>query len=70
MIKELSKIKYKNYNIFYGESHDEMEMKKFYAVNQEFLEGDRIQRLHFMLQRIYKYLLYTEWIDANLKLVW
>ena len=62
-----------NYRGLYGKSYDEEEKKKekkFNAVNKEFLECDKIQRLNLMLQRMYKYLLYEEWIDANLKIVW
>ena len=49
---------------------DEEKEEKLNAINEKFLECDKIQSLNLMLQRMYKYLLYEEWIDANLKLTW
>ena len=73
IINKFSEMEHINYRGLYGKSYDEEEKKKekkFNAVNKEFLECDKIQRLNLMLQRMYKYLLYEEWIDANLKIVW
>lgn len=67
---EMEQISYKTLcDESYGKADKEKE-KKFDAVNEKFLESDKIQNLNLMLQRMYKYLLYEEWIDANLKLEW
>lgn len=73
IINKFSKMEHINYRGLYGESYDKEEKKKekkFNAVNKEFLECDKIQRINLMMQRMYKYLLYEKWIDENLKIVW
>lgn len=57
------------YGESYGKAEEEKE-EKLNAINEKFLECDKIQNLNLMLQRMYKYLLYEDWIDANLKLTW
>lgn len=72
IINKFSEMEHISYRTLYGESYGKAEKekeKKFNAVNKEFLECDRIQSLNLMLQRMYKYLLYEEWIDANLRLI-
>lgn len=62
-----------SYKTLYGESYgkaEEEKEEKLNAINEKFLECDKIQNLNLMLQRMYKYLLYEDWIDANLKLTW
>lgn len=67
---EMEQISYKTlYGESYGKAEDEKE-EKLNAINEKFLECDKIQNLNLMLQRMYKYLLYEDWIDANLKLTW
>lgn len=73
LINDFSKMKQISYKTLCDESYekaDKEKEKKFDAVNEKFLESDKIQNLNLMLQRMYKYLLYEEWIDANLKLEW
>lgn len=73
LINDFSKMKQISYKTLCDESYekaDKEKEKKFDAVNEKFLESDKIQNVNLMLQRMYKYLLYEEWIDANLKLEW
>ena len=70
LINEFFEMEQISYKTLYGESYGKAEEPKFNAINEKFLECDKIQSLNLMLQRMYKYLLYEEWIDANLKLTW
>ncbi len=70
LINEFFEMEQISYKTLYGESYGKAEEEKFNVVNEKFLECDKIQNLNLMLQRMYKYLLYEDWIDANLKLTW
>ncbi len=70
LINEFFEMEQISYKTLYGESYGKAEEPKFNAINEKFLESDKIQNVNLMLQRMYKYLLYEEWIDANLKLEW
>lgn len=73
LINEFFEMEQISYKTLYGESYGKAEKEKeekFNTVNEKFLESDKVQNLNLMLQRMYKYLLYEEWIDANLKLTW
>lgn len=70
LINEFFEMEQISYKTLYGESYGKAEEPKFNAINEKFLESDKIQNVNLMLQRMYKYLLYEEWIDANLKLTW
>lgn len=73
LINEFFEMEQISYKTLYGESYgkaEEEKEEKLNAINEKFLECDKIQSLNLMLQRMYKYLLYEEWIDANLKLTW
>ena len=73
LINEFFEMEQISYKTLYGESYgkaEEEKEEKLNAINEKFLECDKIQNLNLMLQRMYKYLLYEDWIDANLKLTW
>lgn len=73
LINEFFEMEQISYKTLYGESYGKVEKEKeekFNTVNEKFLESDKVQNLNLMLQRMYKYLLYEDWIDANLKLTW
>lgn len=70
LINEFFEMEQISYKTLYGESYRKAEEEKFNAINEKFLESDKIQNVNLMLQRMYKYLLYEDWIDANLKLTW
>lgn len=66
LINEFFEMEQISYKTLYGESYGKVEKEK----EEKFLESDKVQNLNLMLQRMYKYLLYEDWIDANLKLTW
>lgn len=70
LINEFSEMEHISYRTLYSKNYDKNKQIKFDITNKEFLECERVKRLNLMLQRMYKYLLYEEWIDENLKLFW
>ena len=71
-IKIFLEITKKNYCYYYESSGDRRKEKiegEFNKINKEFVKSEEVKNLYTVLQMIYKFFIYSEWVDKNLKLI-
>ena len=62
----------KKYRYYYDSGYNRKEKQKEESFNQtniQFIKGSEIENLYTVLNMIYKYFIYSEWTDRNIKLI-